>query len=91
MRLAATACVICPAAAKADATGPRPIFGDPYNWAGGYLGANAGGAIPLQRSETFQGISGFIGPAYDLHPPGREGSGLDIPTNMRLAAKRAEG
>lgn len=46
------------------------------DWRGLYLGAAAGGSIPLDRSETLQAASGLIGPQYDLHPPSQERGGI---------------
>jgi high affinity Mn2+ porin len=37
-------------------------------WAGAYLGVNAGGAMPLHRSEHLQAIFTLRPPIYDLYP-----------------------
>ena len=35
-----------------------------------------GGAAPVNRSETLQGVSGIVGPGYDLNPPSNERAGV---------------
>ena len=46
------------------------------DWRGFYLGAAGGGALPVDRGETLQAVSGLVGPLYDLHPPSQERGGI---------------
>ena len=46
-----------------------------FSWAGFYLGANMGGAIPLHTGESLQAVGGFFGPGFDLYPRSSERSG----------------
>lgn len=62
-----------------DAGGTTP---DQYSWAGLHLGAAMGAGVPLNRDETLQAASGFLGPQYDLHPAGRERPGVTFGANL---------
>ena len=64
-----------PDARAADkASAPPPLF----SWAGFYIGANLGGAIPVHSGEALQNVGGFVGPGFDLSPQSSERSGLTV-------------
>ena len=50
----------------------RPAAADPappvFNWAGLYLGASLGAAIPLHGGERLRAGAGYAAPAFDLYP-----------------------
>jgi high affinity Mn2+ porin len=76
LRGASLLCLIlalAPAKAEEAASTPAPEGRD---WRGLYLGAAGGGALPVDRSETLQAVSGLLGPLYDLHPPSQERGGI---------------
>ncbi len=60
--------------ARADDKPPAPPPPS-FSWAGFYLGANMGGAIPLHTGESLQAVGGFFGPGFDLYPRSSERSG----------------
>jgi high affinity Mn2+ porin len=63
-----------PDARAADKAPSAPLF----SWAGFYIGANLGGAIPLHTGEALRNVGGFAGPGFDLFPRGSERSGLTV-------------